>query len=296
MQLSLSLIGVHRSFGPDPRHIVELARVADDAGVDQVVVADHVVMGERTDRYPYGEFPFPPGDPWPEPLTTLAAVAGATRRIRLATGVLIAPLRPAVLLAKTAATLDALSGGRLDLGVGIGWQEEEFAALGVPMDRRWGRTMDALRACRALWQTDGAASFASDTVTFERVWCAPRPAQARLPIWFGAQPTPVIAERLAEIGDGWFPLGVPPAEDIRAGLATIHEACRTEGRDPAEIGVRAGLRVHRDLPRTFAPLGELTAAGVTMVSIALPGAVATRADAARFLTDLVLAFRDVTKR
>jgi len=108
------------SFFPSERlhEIVGLTRMAEDAGVDTVVVPDHLVMSDRTDRYRWGRFPLPVDAPWLEPLTVLAAIAGATRRVRLATGILIAPLRPAALLAKTAATLDVLSRGRLDLGVG----------------------------------------------------------------------------------------------------------------------------------------------------------------------------------
>ena len=108
------------SFFPSERlhEVVALARMAEDAGVDTVVVPDHLVMSDRTDRYRWGPFPLPVDAPWLEPLTVLAAIAGATRRVRLATGILIAPLRPAALLAKAAATLDVLSRGRLDLGVG----------------------------------------------------------------------------------------------------------------------------------------------------------------------------------
>jgi alkanesulfonate monooxygenase SsuD/methylene tetrahydromethanopterin reductase-like flavin-dependent oxidoreductase (luciferase family) len=125
---------------------VELAAIADRAGVDMISITDHVVMGEATDKYPYGRFPSPPDYPWFEPLTFLATVAGATRDIRLGTAVVIAPLRPAVLLAKQAATLDVLSRGRLDLGVGVGWQKEEYEATGIPFDQRYGMLEEQLRA------------------------------------------------------------------------------------------------------------------------------------------------------
>ncbi len=115
---------------------VDLARAADGAGVDRVVVVDHVVMGPNTDAYNWGKFPTPPDAPWLEPMTVLAAMAAATTRVRLATGILIAPLRPAVLLAKQAATLDVLSQGRLDLGVGTGWQREEYDAEGLDFAAR----------------------------------------------------------------------------------------------------------------------------------------------------------------
>jgi alkanesulfonate monooxygenase SsuD/methylene tetrahydromethanopterin reductase-like flavin-dependent oxidoreductase (luciferase family) len=134
MLLSVTISNLHRSFGPDLRWMVDLARVADESGIDQIALSDHVLMGERTDRYPYGTFPFAPDEPWMEPLTTLAAIASVTRRVRLATGILIAPLRPPPLLAKTIATLDVLSNGRVDFGVGVGWQREEYEASSVPFE------------------------------------------------------------------------------------------------------------------------------------------------------------------
>ena len=117
--------------GGDPAVVVDTARRAEEAGFAGVVISDHVVMGARTDRYPWGSFKQAPDCPWPEPLTVLTAVAAVTTTLRLCTGILIAPLRPATLLAKTAATLDVLSHGRLELGVGTGWQQEEFDAQGL---------------------------------------------------------------------------------------------------------------------------------------------------------------------
>src|SRR5258708_2352681 len=128
--VSIMLSGFHRMFGPDPRHILEAAQLLDERGVDELLLGDHVVMGRRTDTYPYGPFAWRgddnaapdsgirPDEPWLEPLTLLASIASVTSRMRLGTGILLAPLRPAALLAKTAATVDALSGGRLELGVG----------------------------------------------------------------------------------------------------------------------------------------------------------------------------------
>ncbi len=110
---------------------LDLGRAADDAGIDRVVLVDHVVMGPHTENYAWGKFPVPPDAPWLEPLTMLSAIAAVTSRVRLATGILIAPLRPAALLAKQVATLDQLSGGRVDLGVGTGWQREEYDAEGL---------------------------------------------------------------------------------------------------------------------------------------------------------------------
>ena len=198
-------------------------------------------MGRRTDRYPFGTFPYPPEEPWPEPLVVLAAIAGVTTRVRLSTGILIAPLRPAVLLAKTAATLDVLSGGRLDLGVGSGWQREEFWASGIEWADREQRLDDTVAACRVLWR-DAPASFTSPTVSFADIWCRPAPLQpGGIPVWFGGGATERTARRIATSGDGWLPMAGMPVDEVASGIALVAEECARAGRDPAEVGVRAGL-------------------------------------------------------
>jgi len=294
LALSITVSGLSRLYGADLAGLVELARMADDLGVDQIALPDHVAMGRRLDRYPYGPFPLPLEEPWPEPLTTLAAMAGATRRVRLATGVLIAPLRTPLLLAKTAATLDVLSGGRLDLGVGVGWQEEEYAASGVPFAERWRRLEDGLRACRALWR-DAPASFRSATVSFEEIWCLPRPVQpGGVPIWLGVALGPRNVERVAELGAGWMPMDSRPAA-LREGLARLRPALARAGRDPAGLGVRAHAPIVRgeggrpDLDAALAALPELAAAGATIASFALGVYAASRAEVRPFLERLAKA-------
>ena len=260
-------------YGDDLTGLLETARLADELGIGQLVLTDHVVMGERSDRYPYGRFPYALEEPWPEPLTTLAALAGCTKRLRLATGVLIAPLRPAVLLAKTLATLDALSGGRLDLGVGVGWQREEYEALGLPFAGRGERLEDVLRACRVLWR-DAPASFASPTVSFENMWCLPRPVQpGGIPIWFGLRLSERNVARIVEFGAGWMPL-LDSEKELWDGAARLREAFRAAGRDPASLGVRATPLVldkdrRPDLERSLAELPRLAEQGATVASFAL---------------------------
>jgi alkanesulfonate monooxygenase SsuD/methylene tetrahydromethanopterin reductase-like flavin-dependent oxidoreductase (luciferase family) len=170
VQVSLTISGFTRLFGGDLRSVLDTARAADATGIDQLVLPDHVVMGARTDCYPFGTFPYSNEEPWPEPLTMLAAIAGVTEQVRLATGILISPLRPAVLLAKAAATLDGISHGRLDLGVGIGWQREEYEAAGIRWSDRRVRFEDQLRACVALWTRTPPVTFSSTTVSFGPTW------------------------------------------------------------------------------------------------------------------------------
>ena len=145
--------------------------------------------------------------PQPEALATLAAMAGATQRINLLSGIVIAPLRPAGLLAKTAATLHALSRGRFVMGVTTSWQKDEYDALGVPHDQRGQILDDNIGACRALW-AGAPASFHSPTVNFDGMFCSPRPAPGeRIRVWFGGKFTPRQVRRVVSLGDGWMPYG-----------------------------------------------------------------------------------------
>ncbi|RIL06358.1 MAG: LLM class F420-dependent oxidoreductase [Proteobacteria bacterium] len=290
--VSITVSGVARLFGRDLASLVDFAKRADDAGVDQIAIADHLAIGTRTERYPYGRFPFPNDEPWPEPLVTLAAMAGATQRIRLATAVLIAPLRSALLLAKSLATLDVLSRGRIDLGVGVGWQIEEFTGSGIPFGRRTARMIDALRACRALWQ-GAPASFDSPTVSFASLWCEPRPVQpGGIPIWFGVAPSERHVAHVVELGQGWMPIGSDLAA-IAAGVARLRAAFAAAGRDPASLGVRANVapaigddrRVNLD--RTLAEHAPATvAAGATVLAFPLAAYARTPDDLPALLARL----------
>src|SRR5262245_25108679 len=276
MRLTLGIPNYGPFYPEGRRHeIVDLARHAEAAGVDTVIVPDHVVMSDRTDRYEWGSFPYPPESPWLEPLTVLAAIAGATERIRLATGILIAPLRPAAVLAKTAATLDVLSRGRLELGVGTGWQKEEFDATGLDYERRGELLTDTIAACRALWGAS-PASFSSRTVSFEKIWCEPKPVQpGGVPIWFSGTLTRRNLDRLTRLGDGWIPIMGETLEGLESGVRRVREAWSAHGRDPAVLKVRGTLDVVRgddgrpNLARTLAAAPELARRGATDVQIPL---------------------------
>ena len=292
LPISITVSGVKRLFGDDLSQLIEFAKRAEDAGVDQIAMTDHLAIGPRTDRYPYGAFPFPNDEPWPEPLVTLAAMAGATRRIRLATAVLVAPLRSALSLAKSLATLDALSGGRVDLGVGVGWQKEEFDASGIRFGSRTARMMDGLRACRALWR-DAPASFRSETVSFDALWCEPRPVQpGGIPIWFGVAPSARHVAHVVEIGSGWMPVG-SDVDALAHGVHTLRDAFTAAGRDPASLGVRANVPIARgadgrvDLDRSIAEgTARVRDAGATIAAFPIAAYVRRREELAAFLARL----------
>ena len=290
------------------QHVLDQVSAADEAGVDRVVVSDHVVFGEHLEAYARPELggaeggrqPTGPDGHWLEPLTVLSVLCGLTSRIRLGTNILIAALRRPVVLAKTAATLDVLSGGRLDLGVGVGWQREEYEAAGLDFDDR-GRLLDhSLAVCQTLWEQQ-RASFASDDLTFDAIHLMPKPLQpGGLPVWVSGTVNPRVVRRLARFGSGWIPWG-PAAADVVTGISQMREALAAAGRDPAGIGVVGTLPVVKDskggidLARTMEVVPALVAAGVTdfRAGIAIP---TERAAAADLLGTVVPAFRAAAGR
>ena len=296
--LTLGLANYGSLFAADEWHrFVDLARAADDAGVDRIVVVDHVVMGPHTENYAWGTFPVPPEAPWFEPLIVLAAVASATTRVRLATGILIAPLRPAVLLAKQAATLDVLSRGRLDLGVGTGWQREEYDAEGIDFARRGQLLSDTLAACRVLWR-DTPAALDTPTVKFRDIYCEPKPRQpGGVPLWIGGSLRPNL-DRIVKWGDAWIPIMGATLEVIADGARQIKDAWSAVGRDPAALQVQAPLRIERggderpDLARSIAGVPDLVAAGATDVHVTLRAFNRDPADAPAVFAEIVRRFAD----
>jgi probable F420-dependent oxidoreductase len=273
IQTSVGLYGLENVLDGDFRRVVDVVRRADALGIDQVVMTDHVVMGTHTDRYPYGPFPSPPDHPWFEPIVAMSAFAAVTQRIRLSMSVLIAPLRPAVLLAKQAATLDVLSSGRLDLGVGTGWQREEYEASGIPFEGRGVRLAEQMRACKDLW-TNAPGTYHGETVDVRGLYSKPFPVQkGGPPLWFGLAPTEVNCKRIAELGIGWIPIQQDP-EAIAEGVRALRAAFARAGRDPSELRVRAHLAPRPnsagqlDLDATLAAgLEPALAAGANVIEI-----------------------------
>jgi probable F420-dependent oxidoreductase len=219
-----------------PELACELARSAEQAGFDSIWTVDHVVVpaGYRS-TYPYdpsGRLPSGEDTPFPDPLIWLAYVARATSTIRLATGILILPQRNPLVLAKALATLDLLSSGRVTLGVGIGWMEEEFQALGIPFAQRGVRTEEAIEAMRALWSQE-RASMQGTTVAFRDVFLRPQPPAGTIPIHIGGH-SPIAAERAGRLGDGFFPFGVE-RDDLPGLVEVMHRAARAGGRHPETL-------------------------------------------------------------
>jgi probable F420-dependent oxidoreductase len=226
----------------DPAWIGPLAQEAERLGFESLVLPEHVVLAvEYTSRYPYsksGRVPLPPDCVIPDPIDTLAYVAGVTTTLGLATGLLVLPWHNPLVLAKRAATVDRLSGGRLRLGVGLGWMREEIEAGGVDFDSRGERADETIDAIRAVWSADPqlGAQFEGRHFSFRGVSSFPRPAQATgVPIEVGGTSPPAI-RRAAQRGDGWLSLGLRGERLVEA-MGTLAEEARAVGRDPGAIQV-----------------------------------------------------------
>jgi probable F420-dependent oxidoreductase len=284
-------------------HVIDLARAADEAGIDRVVLSDHVVFGENLEAYgdpkrggaKGGKQPTGPDGHWLDPVATIAYLSALTTRLRFGTNILIAALRRPVTLAKELATIDVLSGGRLDLGVGVGWQEEEYDAAGLSYRER-GRLLDhTVEVCQVLWR-EQAAEYDSDELTFSRIHQMPKPLQpGGVPIWVSGTVNQRSMERLARFGSGWIPWG-DDAADVVGGIAKMREAVEALGRDPSDLGVVGNAPMARDaagevdLDATVAAAPGLVAAGVTDVRFTV-NPPRDRAAATDYLGGLVERFR-----
>ena len=289
-------------------HMVRRAEEADRAGIDSLALSDHVVFGEHLDAYADparggaegGRQPTGPDGHWLEPLITATYLAGRTTHVHFFTGILLAALRRPVVLAKMAATLDVLSGGRLDLGVGVGWQREEYEAAGLDYAKRGAELNHTLAVVQTLWR-ETAASFSDDRLEFTAIHQMPKPTRpGGVPIWVSGTINDRAMARLARFGQGWIPWG-PDADDLVESIPRMRAAVAAAGADPDPIQVTGALPVVKgtdgedDLDATMAVVPALRAAGVTDFRLGLrirPDA----ADAEERLAALVHAFRSTVGR
>jgi probable F420-dependent oxidoreductase len=235
--------------GAEPDALTDIAKLGDRLGFYCMVMPDHILQPNQVDStYPYsltGDIlaAGQSGDgEWPEQITTLAYLAGVTERIRLVTSVMIIPYRNPILTAKMLSTLDMLSKGRLILGAGVGWMEEEFELLNAPPFAERGAVTDEyLQAFIELWTKDDP-KFEGKYVSFSDITFLPKPVQKPYPpIWIGGQSKPAI-RRAARLGDAWHPVGAIPAtplepEELAENLVLLHDYAERAGRDPSKIQV-----------------------------------------------------------
>lgn len=251
------------NIGVQPDQMVGLAQLAEGSGFESVWTFEHVIVPVDYDsKYPYndsGKMGTPPETILIDPFVALSAIAAATKTLRLGTGVNILSQVNPLYMAKQAASLDYISGGRFELGVGIGWLREEFEALGVPFERRGARFDDYVEAMKKVWSGE-VVEHQSDFINWSGFKSYPLPAQKpHLPVVIGGA-TGKIYQRIAKHGNGWFaPIGDP--KKLAAALDDLKAACEAENRDPAEIEITCMWQGHGG--RDF--IGALEDVGVSRV-------------------------------
>jgi len=246
----------------DPRNIrdiVRMAQEAEDAGFDMVMVSDHVLLGPSAGSG--GRMANPrdyampgnqdPATAWPSSMVLLSAIAAATSRIRIGAIALIAPLRHPLALAKDLATLDLLSEGRLVIQPTVSWHADEYAALGVPFDKRGSILDEHLEIWRRVWR-DSPVSFSGDFFSFKDVYVEPKPSRPEGPrMWFGGERLhPRLLQRLLDYGSGFHPLGRPRTEDVQV----LQEGLAARGRSLRDLEMVGGTRVEFPDDHSCAPL------------------------------------------
>lgn len=255
----------------DPHWMAAFARHLEDCGFESIVAVEHTVLATRYDSvYPYdpsGRVELASDCPVPDPLDLLSFLAARTERLGLATGVLVLPNHHPVVLAKRAATLDALSGGRLRLCVGVGWLREEIEACGTEFATRGRRADEQLAVLRALWdQQAGGVSHRGEFFQFDDVVCSPKPVAGRhLPLHIGGH-SKAAARRAGRLGDGFQPLGVAGAQ-LAELLTLMRRESADAGRDPADIELTLGHSVGKIDPERA---GRLAAQGADRIVLAMP--------------------------
>jgi probable F420-dependent oxidoreductase len=261
-----------------------LASNAERLGFSTVWVPEHVVLLDKyASKYPYSEngvLPAPTNAPIPDPFISLTAMAAATEKIRLATGICLVPEHNPLVLAKVVATLDYLSEGRVLLGVGIGWLEEEFVAIGIPWERRAQRTREYIEAMRKLWGDDVSA-YHGEFVNFDGVRSYPKPISgAKLPIIFGGESGPAL-KRVAEYGNGWFGFNLTPPEAAEK-IKKLEQLVKAAGRKLSDIELIVSPSGKPITPDDLKRYRDLGVAEVVLTNIGLPR---TPADASKILED-----------
>ena len=235
------------NFGPEagPASLAGWVRFAEDAGFHLAMMSDHVAVTPEVDHlYPA---------PFYDPFTTIAWLAGITERLELGTSVVVVPYRNPLLTARVTANIDQFSSGRFILGVGVGWSKEEYAALGVPFERRGAITDEYLTAIRTLWTND-VASMDGEFGSFRDIHTKPRPARTpHPPIWVGGSSRAAL-RRAVTLGDAWHPIGPPPGWLRKEGVDALREAADVAGRPVPALSPRINLRLGDPVPDDAARL------------------------------------------
>ena len=272
MKLTIEFPSV--SYREGPEAVARFARAVEQIGYDHIDVFDHVVMGHPIDGRPKG--PYPATMPILEAMMLLSFIAAATSRVTIGTEVLVLPQRHPTLVAKQVSTLDTLSGGRVRMALGVGWQESEYEALGEDFHTRGARMDEAIRLMR-VWWSDERVDFEGTYYRVNAMAMEPKPPQgARLPLWIGGM-SERAWRRVGELGDGWTASQISDAASARRAIDAIRRAADAAGRDPATIGLQsmvasppkdaAGKRFYAEHDQVVRRIIELRAMGFGWVAI-----------------------------
>jgi probable F420-dependent oxidoreductase len=235
--MKIGFVYPQTEFGNDPSAIRELAQTAEQLGFSYVLAYDHVV-GVNPDLAGW-DGPYDFRTPFQSPLLLFSFMAGVTEKLGFATGILILPQRQTALAAKQAATLDVLSGGRLRLGVGVGWNEPEYTALGENYHDRGRRIEEQVQVLRALW-INPLVNYTGNWHNIPEAGINPLPVQQPIPIWFGGH-ADVVLQRAAKMADGWMP-NYRTADEAQPALAKLDRFLEQAGKDRSKFGLEARIR------------------------------------------------------
>ena len=285
--MKLGVVFPQTEIGDDPKTIAEFATTAESLGYDHIIAYDHVLGASTTNR-PDWQGPYTDKSMFHEPFVLYGYLAGLTERLELVTAVIILPQRQTVLVAKQAASLDVLSGGRVRLGVGTGWNAVEYEALGANFHDRGIRSEEQVLLMRQLWS--------NEVVNFDGRWhriseagLNPLPARRHIPVWLGGMAAPVL-DRVARFADGWFPFY---NQDLAAQIKAVRENAGTHGRNPDDIGIECMMALGDAGPKQEDQLKRLRDMGVTHSAV-----VTMNQSLARPIQhiDAIKRFRDATHK
>jgi probable F420-dependent oxidoreductase len=246
----------------DPALVRRYATRAEELGFEHLLTYEHV-LGTDPER-PDWEGPFDAEDPFHEPFTLFSHLASVTDELNFVTGILILPQRQTALVAKQAAEVDRLSGGRLRLGVGLGWNQPEYRALGESFSDRGRRIEEQITVMNKLWSED-IVDFDGTFHTIDRMGLKPKPDGGTIPIWMGGSADPVL-DRIARMAEGWLPQ-FQPDPDAHDRLDNLHDACRRHDRDPDTVGIHGRLKVESDLGKLNEGVNQWRDLGADYLSI-----------------------------
>ena len=280
MRIGVTFPQRETGIGTDVRAIREFAQAAESMGYSHLRTGDHV-LGANIASRPGWRGPYGHTDLWHEPFVLFGYLAGITETLELVTSVVILPQRQAALVAKQAAEVDVLSGGRLRLGIGVGWNDVEYQALGQDFHSRGRRSEEQIDVMRALW-TKELVTFKGRWHTITDAGLNPMPVQRPIPVWIGGGPGSVgnrsadvadrVLRRTARIADGWFP-SVGLRDGVGEYIDRLREYARQEGRDPSEVGVEGSVSLADGRPEEW--VEQVTAwkeLGATHLSVSTGGA------------------------